>query len=122
MKLTLPPKAVAEQNAQIAGLERKNLDIWNWGLTFAFPDAFSEGDTAAIIIGMQPWVSQSNIVLPDGARNNDRDSSYHIEAFYEYKVNDNMKLTPGIIIITSPDYDDDNNTLVIGTVRATFTF
>ncbi|WP_439952558.1 iron uptake porin [Aphanothece sacrum] len=115
-------QAVAEQNAQIAGLERKNLDIWNWGLTFAFPDAFSEGDTAAIIIGMQPWVSQSNIVLPDGARNNDRDSSYHIEAFYEYKVNDNMKLTPGIIIITSPDYDDDNNTLVIGTVRATFTF
>ncbi|BBA78883.1 S-layer OprB family carbohydrate-selective porin [cyanobacterium endosymbiont of Rhopalodia gibberula] len=101
---------------------RGNLDIWNWSMSLAFPDAFFEGDTAAIIIGMEPWVSKSNLVLPNGLRNNDRDSSFHVEAIYEYAINDNISITPGIIIITSPDYDNSNDSLVIGTIRTTFTF
>ena len=48
--------------------------------------------------------------------------SFHIEAIYEYPVNDNIAITPGIIVITEPDFDDRNETLVIGTIRTTFTF
>ncbi|MEA5511007.1 iron uptake porin [Crocosphaera sp. UHCC 0190] len=103
-------------------IEKGNIDVWNWAVTLGFPDAFVEGDTAAIIIGMQPWVSKSTLALPDGLRNNDRDSSYHIEAFYQYPINDNISITPGIIVITSPDYDDKNDALVIGTIRTTFSF
>lgn len=103
-------------------IQRGKLDIWNWAVTLAFPDAFVEGDTGGIIVGMEPWVSKSDIALPDGLRNNDRDSSYHIEAIYQYPVNDNISITPGIIVITSPDYDDSNDALVIGTIRTTFTF
>jgi hypothetical protein len=103
-------------------IDRGNLDIWNWAINFAFPDAIFEGDTAGIIIGMEPWVSKSNLVLPNGLRNNDRDSSFHLEAIYEYAINNNISITPGIIIITSPDYDNNNNSLVIGTIRTTFTF
>lgn len=103
-------------------IDRGNLDIWNWTVSFAFPDAIFEGDTAAIIFGMEPWVSKSNLVLPNGLRNNDRDSSFHFEAIYEYAINDNISITPGIIIITSPDYDNSNNSLFIGTIRTTFTF
>ncbi|MEM8779071.1 MAG: iron uptake porin [Cyanobacteria bacterium P01_G01_bin.49] len=103
-------------------IQRGKLDIWNWAVTLAFPDAFVEGDTAGIIVGMEPWVSKSDIALPDGLRNNDRDSSFHIEAIYQYPINDNIAITPGIIVITSPDYDDSNDALVIGTIRTTFTF
>lgn len=101
---------------------RGNLDIWNWSMNLAFPDAIFEGDTAGIIIGMEPWVSKSNLVLPNGLRNNDRDSSFHVEAIYEYAINDNISITPGLILITSPDYDNSNNSLLIGTIRTTFTF
>ncbi len=103
-------------------LERGNLEIWNWAATLAFPDAFSEGDTAAFIVGMQPWVSKSNIELPDGLRKTDEDSSIHLEAFYEYAVNDQILITPGIIVITSPNYNENNDSIVIGVIRTTLTF
>ncbi|MDJ0601434.1 MAG: iron uptake porin [Crocosphaera sp.] len=103
-------------------IQRGKLDIWNWAVTLAFPDAFKEGDTGAIIVGMEPWVSKADINLPDDLRRTDRDSSFHIEAIYQYPVNDNISITPGIIIITEPDFDDRNEALVIGTIRTTFTF
>ena len=103
-------------------IQRGQLDIWNWAVTLAFPDAFKEGDTGAIIIGMEPWVSDANINLPDNFRRTDEHSSFHIEAIYEYPLNDNIAITPGIIVITEPEFDDRNDALVIGTIRTTFTF
>ncbi|NJO94275.1 MAG: carbohydrate porin, partial [Hydrococcus sp. RM1_1_31] len=40
----------------------------------------------------------------------------------EYALTDNIKITPGVIVITAPDYNEDNSPLVIGTIRTTFTF
>ena len=103
-------------------VNRGNLDIWNWAVTLAFPDTLIEGGIGAIVIGMEPWVAKSNINLPRKLRNSDQDTSFHLEAFYEYTINNNVKITPGIVIITSPDYDNANDDLVIGTIRTTFTF
>ncbi|EAZ90706.1 iron uptake porin [Crocosphaera chwakensis] len=103
-------------------IQRGKLDIWNWAATLAFPDAFKEGDTGAIIVGMEPWVSKADINFPDDVRRTDQDSSFHIEAIYQYPINDNIVITPGIIVITEPDFDDRNEALVIGTIRTTFTF
>ena len=103
-------------------IERGDLDIWNWAVTLAFPDLFKEGNTAGIIVGMQPWVSNSSIRLNDGSATNDPDTSFHIEGFYEWKLTDNIALTPGVIVITSPNSNNNNSTLVIGTIRTTFTF
>ncbi|MGK7876957.1 MAG: carbohydrate porin, partial [Xenococcaceae cyanobacterium] len=50
------------------------------------------------------------------------DTSVHIEALYEFAFTDDIKITPGIIVITSPDYNNDNSTLVIGSIRTTFNF
>lgn len=103
-------------------IDRGNLDIWNWAVTLAFPDALIEDGIGAIVIGMEPWVAKSNINLPGRLRNSDQDTSFHLEAFYEYTINNNVKITPGIVVITSPDYDNANDDLVIGTIRTTFTF
>jgi hypothetical protein len=103
-------------------LDRGTLDIWNWAITLAFPDLFKEGNTAGLIFGMQPWVSSSTITITDGTPTNDRDTSFHIEGFYQWALTDNIAITPGLIVITSPNYNDRNSTLVIGTIRTTFTF
>ncbi|MGL5032551.1 MAG: iron uptake porin [Microcystaceae cyanobacterium] len=103
-------------------INQGTLDIWNWAVTLAFPDAFKEGNMAGIIVGMQPWVASSNITFANGLSATDRDASLHLETFYEYAINDNMNITPGIIVITNPNNDARNSTLVIGTIRTTFTF
>ena len=103
-------------------INRGNLDIWNWAVTLAFPDALIEGGIGAIVIGMEPWVAKSNINLPGKLINSNQNASFHLEAFYEYTINNNVKITPGIVIITSPNYDNANDDLVIGTIRTTFTF
>jgi hypothetical protein len=106
-------------------LNQGSLDIWDWAVTLAFPDAFQEGNLGGIVLGMQPWVTSSNVILntangPVSAA--DRNNSFYIEAFYQYAVNDNIQITPGIMIITAPDNDTRNSSLVIGTIRTTFTF
>ncbi|MEM6614176.1 MAG: iron uptake porin, partial [Cyanobacteria bacterium P01_C01_bin.72] len=95
-------------------------DIWNWAATLAFPDLFKEGSMAGIIVGFEPWVAQSSIDVE--GFDEDDDTSLHAEAFYEYRLNDNIAITPGLIYITNPDNNDDNDDLLIGTIRTTFSF
>ncbi|WP_081942890.1 iron uptake porin [Myxosarcina sp. GI1] len=99
-------------------LERGTQDVWNWAATLAFPDLGKEGNVAGIIVGMEPWVTESSI---DTLGDNE-DTSLHVEAFYQYQFNDNIAVTPGVIWITAPDNNDANDDLVIGTIRTTFTF
>ena len=102
-------------------IDRGSLDIWNWAVTLAALDLLKEGITAGIVFGMEPKVTDSSVELP-GIDDEDDDTSLHIEAFYEYPVSDNISITPGVIVITSPNFNDDNDTLLIGTIRTTFTF
>jgi Carbohydrate-selective porin, OprB family len=52
----------------------------------------------------------------------DRNNSLHVEGFYEYKLNDHMAITPGIIWLTAPGHNKNNDAAVIGTIRTTLTF
>lgn len=96
-------------------------DVWNWAATIAFPDLGKEGSLGGIVVGMEPWVTDSSI-RSLGRKTEDEDISFHIEAFYQYRVNDNIAITPGIVWITAPDGNSDNEDLIIGTIRTTFTF
>ncbi|MDJ0746511.1 MAG: iron uptake porin [Xenococcaceae cyanobacterium MO_167.B27] len=96
-------------------------DVWNWAATIAFPDLGKPGSMGGIIIGMEPWVTDSNIeVLSENTE--DDDTSFHIEVFYEYQFSDNISITPGIVWITAPDNNSDNDDLIIGAIRTTFSF
>ena len=95
-------------------------DVINWAATLAFPDLGKEGNLGGIIVGREPYVSDSDIT---GIGNNeDEDTSLHLEAFYQYQVTDNISITPGVVFITAPDSNDNNDGLLIGTIRTTFTF
>jgi Carbohydrate-selective porin, OprB family/S-layer homology domain len=107
-------------------ITRGEVDLWNWAVTLGFPDLGKKGNLAGIIVGMEPRVTSSSIrdsfsntvsIVPK-----DRDTSYHIEAFYQYKVSDNITITPGVIWLTAPDHDNRNDDVVIGALRTTFSF
>ncbi|HEY9803894.1 MAG TPA: iron uptake porin [Leptolyngbyaceae cyanobacterium] len=97
---------------------RGDVDIWNYAVTLGFPDLGKKGNLAGIIAGMEPKVTSSSIA----GLNRDRDTSYHLEAFYQYKLSDNITITPGVIWLTAPDHNDDNDGVVIGALRTTFSF
>jgi hypothetical protein len=101
-------------------VERGIQDIWNWAATLAFPDLGKEGNLGGIIVGMEPWVSSSTIDA-EGFED-DAEQSLHAEAFYQYQLNDNIGITPGVIYVNKPDNNEDNDDLVITTLRTTFSF
>jgi hypothetical protein len=102
-------------------LPRGELDIWNWGVGLAFPDLLRAGSVGGIIVGMEPRVTGVTSGLRS-AIGRDRDMSFHVEAFYQYRINDNISITPGIIWLTNPDFNSSNSDVVIGAIRTTFTF
>ncbi|MEO0845631.1 MAG: iron uptake porin [Cyanobacteria bacterium J06648_1] len=100
-------------------IDRGTQDIWNWAATLAIPDLGKEGSLAGIVVGSEPKVTDSTIANLEA----DSDRSLHLEAFYQYQVNDNIAITPGVVWITEPDSATQNgDDLVIGTVRTTFSF
>jgi BMFP domain-containing protein YqiC len=102
-------------------LERGDYSTLNFAVGLAFPDLGKEGNVAGIIFGMEPKVTG----MSRGLRNaigKDSDTSFHVEAFYQYKLTENIAITPGIIWLTAPDHNSSNDDLVIGTIRTTFTF
>lgn len=102
-------------------LERGDYSTWNFAVGLAFPDLGKEGNVAGIIFGMEPKVTGMSRSLRD-AIGKDSDTSFHVEAFYQYKLTENIAITPGIIWLTAPDHNSNNDDLVIGTIRTTFTF
>lgn len=113
---------VGYTNARIldAGL-KGDQGIFNWALTLGL-DAGPPGSQLGLIVGMEPKVVRSyDGEFLDGAFE-DEDTSIHIEGFYEYRLSENIAITPGFVWLTAPDHDSDNDSLVIGTLRTTFTF
>lgn len=98
-------------------IDRGTQDVWNWAVTLAFPDLGKEGNLGGIVIGAEPWVADSSI-----SNLGEEEMSWHLEAFYQYRLSDKIALTPGIVWITKPDNNNLDNDLVIGAVRTTFTF
>ncbi len=92
--------------------------IFNYAVTLAFPDLGKEDNLAGIVIGQPPRVTGNGL----GRDFQDEDISLHLEAFYRFQATDNIAITPGVLVITSPEHNNSNDTVYVGTVRTTFTF
>lgn len=96
-------------------------DIWTYGGGIAFSDLGKEGNVLGLFAGVEPTLrGLSPGIRP--VRGFSRDNAWHFEAFYKYKLNNNISVTPGVIWVTAPNQNDDNPDAVIGTLRTTFTF
>ena len=101
---------------QLSGGDAK-AQIWNGGVTFAFPDLFSEGNVGGLIVGVPPKVTRNDI-----KENKDNATSLHVEALYRIQVSDFISITPGVYVITNTDHKKDNGTTWVGVLRTSFTF
>ena len=101
---------------QLSGGDAK-AEIWNGGVTFAFPDLFSEGNVGGLIVGVPPKVTRNDI-----KENKDNATSLHVEALYRIQVSDFISVTPGVYVITNTDHNKDNGTTWVGVLRTSFTF
>lgn len=91
-------------------------EIWNYALTLALPDLLGEGNLGGIVAGVQPYLGSVDDIEIEN------DIPVHIEAFYKYRLNDNIAITPGLIWLLNPDQNENNEDDVIATLRTTFTF
>ena len=108
---------VGKTDARLIGLG--DADIWNFALGLALPDFGKKGNLLGILAGAEPTLRGLNVPGPE---NFERDFAYHFEGFYKYQMTNNISITPGIIWLASPNQNADNDDIIIGTIRTTFTF
>lgn len=106
--------------ARVIGLG--NAEIWNYALTIAFPNLGKKGNLGGIVVGMQPKLTGTSSGLRAVGQLRDPDTSLHIEGFYRYQLANNIAITPGVIWLTAPNHNENNDDIVIGTIRTTFEF
>ena len=105
-------------NARIIGIG--DAKIWNYAVTVAFPDLGKEGNLLGFVLGREPYLDK--LEAARSLRSFANDNSYHLEGFYKFQLSDNISVTPGVIYVTNPNQNDDNDDIFIGTLRTTFTF
>jgi hypothetical protein len=109
----------AYTNAILLG--QGNADIWTYGGGIAFSDFGKRGNVLGLFAGVEPTLrGLSPNIRPTGGFA--RDNSWHFEGFYKYQLTDNISVTPGVIWLTAPNQNKDNDDAIIGTLRTTFTF
>ncbi|MCW9681806.1 iron uptake porin [Dolichospermum planctonicum UHCC 0167] len=107
-------------NSQILTGTKGEVETWNYAVTLGLPDLGKKGNLAGVLVGMEPKVTNSTATAAGVTK--DPNTSYHIEGFYQYKVSDNITITPGVIWLTAPNHDKNNDSVVIGALRTTFSF
>ena len=93
-------------------------EIWNWAIGMAVADAFRKGNELGFVFGM-PFKAVRNDFQP--FEDNDG-TSYHVEAYYRYRVTPRFFITPGVYAIFNPEHNDGNHTMVVGLIRSFMRF
>ena len=69
-----------------------------------------------LVVGNPP-----RLLSNDGGADED-DSTWHLEAFYRYRVNQNISLIPGFFVLLNPENNSANDTIWVGSFRTVFEF
>ena len=112
----------AYTQAILLGLGRG--DIWTFGAGIALSDFGSPGSVLGFFAGAEPTLrGLTPGIRPTAPGSSNFEYAWHYEAFYKYKLNDHISITPGVIYIPVTNQDStDYNSALIGTFRTTFTF
>jgi Carbohydrate-selective porin, OprB family/S-layer homology domain len=118
-------------NSYIPG-KSGNVETTNYMVFMNFPDLFRKGNLGGIYIGQPPRITNSDLPLgnnvPDfintslGRADGQPGTTTQIEAFYRFKLTDNISITPGIIHILQPGHTPDSEPITIGILRTSFFF
>ena len=92
-------------------------EIWTYGVGVGLADFGKKGNLLGLMAGVEPYLGNSRKF---GQGQNTQ--PLHFEAFYKYQLSDNISITPGVIYVINPGQSNNNEDILIGTVRTTFTF
>jgi hypothetical protein len=103
----------------------QDAELMNWAAVAAFPDLFREGNVGALAVGQQPSIVGGSVINPgvgssagaDGLQRN-----WLVQAQYQFKLNDNIAITPGVFVILNANNDSQNDAIFMPVVRTTFKF
>jgi hypothetical protein len=109
-------------------------NLINWAFSAQFPDLFGRGNLGYILVGQQPRIISSSGTpaldfneIKAGSQGSEPEANFHIEAGYKFKVNGNITITPGVIVIFNAENGafealPGNDTTIVPVIRTTFTF
>ncbi|MFB2893880.1 iron uptake porin [Aerosakkonemataceae cyanobacterium BLCC-F50] len=112
--------AKAEASPSVSGLNGfrgSQAEIWSWALTAFVADLGKTSSQLSFVFGMPPRVINNDV-----SGREDRDTSLHLELSYRYPINDRIFITPGFLVVTSPEHNSANSPIWIGLLRTSFTF
>jgi hypothetical protein len=112
--------------APIRVLGYGDYDVWSYQGTLAFPDLLGKGNLLGFVVGVPPRIAGTT----GGLRGNlsgvpgltRQDTAILAEAFYRFRLNDNISITPGVVYIAKPGNDNGASDTLVGAIRTTFTF
>ena len=104
----------------------------NYMVFVNFPYLFKTGNLGGIYIGQPPKIVSSNLATSDnvpdfldtglGRRGGQPGTTTHVEVFYRLQVNNNVSVTPGLILIFQPDHTPNSDPIAVGVLRTSFSF
>ncbi|MCC5623677.1 iron uptake porin [Nostoc sp. CHAB 5715] len=105
-------------------LGRGDGSAMDWAIGLSFPDLGKEGSLGGLFVGMAPKLTSlsNNVDLGAGLGQADKDTSLHIEGFYQYRITDKIDITPGFIWVTAPDSNANNPDSLFAWIRTVYRF
>jgi hypothetical protein len=102
----------------------------NWMVSLQFPDLLAEGNYGAIFFGVPPRITESNLTvngvltgnLDPNTNGGRQDTTYHLEAFYRWRLSRHITLTPGVIVLLNSGHNAGSDPIIIAGLRTTFSF
>ena len=103
--------------SDFSGSSGADADIWSWAVTASLKDLGKLGSQLSFVFGMPPKVTNNDVFERE-----DKDTSLHFELSYRYPLTDRIFITPGLLVITNPEHNANNDTTWVGLMRTTFKF
>jgi len=91
-------------------------DLFTWAVLLGWKDLAGEGNLLGVVAGQPLRVTQNQY----GDR--ESDATLHLETFYRWQINDNIAITPGLVLLLHPENDASNDPIYVGTIRTTLSF
>lgn len=99
----------------------QSFDGTSFGANLAFFDLGKEGAKLGVAFASRVFFDEIEI---DGVGdvNFEDDRTYIAEISYDFPLNDNISITPGLIAVFNPDRNADNEDIFVGVIRTSFSF
>lgn len=99
-------------------------NVQAWSGFIGITDLGGRGNLLGLSGGQLPRLNDTRFRVAGGTglRQVDRDASYELQAFYRYRMTDNISITPGFFVIFNPEGNATNENQYVGVLRTTFSF